>query len=85
VTAKEAATGEPITKTPGVLGGAACIGAHRIAVWMLVEAQRQGYTDEELLQSYDPPLTAQELAAAWRYAEQHREEIEANIRDNRDD
>jgi uncharacterized protein (DUF433 family) len=52
---------------------------------MLVEARRLGYSDEELLQCYDPPLTAQELAAAWRYAEQHREEIEANIRDNQDD
>ena len=85
MTAKEAVTGEPIAKTPGVLGGAACIGARRIAVWMLVEARRQGYTDEELLQCYDPPLTAQELAAAWRYAEQHGEEIEANLRDNQDD
>jgi uncharacterized protein (DUF433 family) len=85
VTANEAVTGEPITKTPGVLGSAACIGARRIAVWMLVEARRLGYSDEELLQRYDPPLTAQELAAAWRYAEQHGEEIEANIRDNQDD
>jgi uncharacterized protein (DUF433 family) len=85
VTANEAVTGEPITKTPGVLGGAACIGARRIAVWMLVEARRLGYSDGELLQRYDPPLTAQELAAAWRYAEQHGEEIEANIRDNQDD
>ena len=85
MTAKEAVTAEPITKTPGVLGGAACIGRRRIAVWMLVEARRLGFTDAELLERYDPPLTVHELAAAWRYAEQHHEEIETIIRDNQDD
>ena len=74
-----------IQKTPGVIGGDACIRNTRIAVWMLVEARRLGFTDAELLQRYDPPLTEQELAAAWRYAEQHHEEIETNIRDNQDD
>jgi uncharacterized protein (DUF433 family) len=52
---------------------------------MLVEARRLGFSDEELLQRYEPPLTAQELAAAWGYAEQNREEIEADIRENQDD
>ena len=85
MTTKQAVEVEPITKTPDVLGGVACVGWRRIAVWMLVEARRLGYGDAELLQRYDPPLTALELAAAWRYAEQHREEIEANIRDNQDD
>jgi uncharacterized protein (DUF433 family) len=85
MTTKETAVPGPIVKTPNVLGGAACIGGRRIAVWMLVEARRLGYDDAALLQRYDPPLTAQELAAAWRYAEKHREEIEASIRDNRDD
>ena len=55
------------------------------SVWMLVEARRLGYSDGELLQRYDPPLTAPELAAAWCYAKRHGEEIEANIRDNQDD
>ena len=52
---------------------------------MLVEARRLGFTDAELLQRYDPPLTEEELAAAWHYAERHHEEIEADIRDNQDD
>ncbi len=82
MTAKEAVTAAPITKTPGVLGGAACIGRRRIAVWMLVEARRLGFTDAEFLQRYDPRLTEEELAAAWRYAEQHYEEIETAIRDD---
>ena len=85
MTANEATIAESITKSPGVLGGAACVGRRRIAVWMLVEARRLGFTDAELLERYDPALTEQELAAAWRYAEQHHEEIEADIRDNPDD
>ena len=85
MTAKEAVAAEPITKTPTVLGGAACVGRRRLAVWMLVEARRLGYSDAELLQRYDPPLTAQELSTAWGYAEQHPEEIDAAIQDNQDD
>jgi uncharacterized protein (DUF433 family) len=85
MTTNEAVTTETIAKTPGVLGGAACVGDHRIAVWMLVEARRLGYSDAELLQRYDPPLTPQELAAAFCYHERHQEEIEAAIRDNQED
>ena len=85
MTTKETVTGVAITKTPGVMGGSACIGRRRIAVWMVVEARREGYTDEELLQAYEPPLTPEELAAAWRYAEEHREEIETDIRENQED
>jgi uncharacterized protein (DUF433 family) len=33
-------TAEPITKTPGVLGGVACVGRRRVAVWMLVEPEK---------------------------------------------
>src|SRR5437016_3037229 len=82
MTAKEAVAVEPITKTPGVLGGAACIRGRRIAVWMLVQAHRLGFTNEELQQRYDPPLTAEELAAVWQYNAQHRTEIDAAIQDN---
>src|SRR5438874_2468351 len=51
-----------IRKTPGVIGGDACVGNRRIAVWMLVEARNVGITDEQLLTDYDPPLTRAELA-----------------------
>ena len=36
-----------IRKTPGVIGGDACIGSRRIAVWMLVEAKQLGMSDDE--------------------------------------
>ena len=74
-----------IRKTPGVIGGDACIGNRRIAVWMLVEARNVGISDEQLLTDYDPPLTRAELDAAWRYAAAHPEEIARAIRENNSD
>lgn len=74
-----------IRKTPGVIGGDACIGNRRIAVWMLVQAKQLGVSDEQLLSDYEPPLTQAELDAAWEYYEKHREEIDQAIRDNEDD
>jgi uncharacterized protein (DUF433 family) len=74
-----------IRKTPGVIGGDACIGDRRIAVWMLVEARNVGITDERLLTDYDPPLTRAELDAAWRYAAAHPEEIARAIQENDSD
>jgi uncharacterized protein (DUF433 family) len=73
-----------IRKTPGVIGGDACIGNRRIAVWMLVQAKQLGITDEQLLRDYEPPLTPAELSAAWDYYEKNREEIDQAIRDNED-
>src|SRR5436305_1536468 len=74
-----------IRKTPGVIGGDACIGNRRIAVWMLVQARQLGISDEQLLNDYEPPLTQAELDAAWDYYEKHREEIDQAIRDNDDE
>ncbi len=69
-----------IRKTPGVIGGDACVGNRRIAVWMLVEARNAGIGNEQLLNDYDPPLTRAELDAAWQYAAAHPEEIAQAIR-----
>lgn len=74
-----------IRKTPDVLGGEACIGRRRIAVWMLVEAKRLGATDESLLKNYDPPLSREDLNAAWAYTDANRDEIEKAIRENNED
>jgi uncharacterized protein (DUF433 family) len=74
-----------IRKTPGVIGGDACIGNRRIAVWMLVQAKQLGVSDQQLLSDYEPPLTQAELDAAWDYYEKHREEIDQAIRENEDD
>jgi uncharacterized protein (DUF433 family) len=71
-----------IQKTPDVIGGDACIRKTRIAVWMLVEAKRLGFSDEELRARYDPPLTQADLDMAWAYASANGEEIEQAIHDN---
>ena len=73
---------EQIQKTAGVIGGDACVGRRRIAVWMLVQDRRLGLTDDEIRGRYDPPLTQADLDAAWRYHAGHAEEIERGIREN---
>ena len=73
-----------IQKTPEVCGGDACIRTTRIPVWSLVEARRLGFSDQELLNHYDPPLTQTGLDTAWAYFENHRDEIEQAIRENED-
>jgi uncharacterized protein (DUF433 family) len=75
----------PIRKTPGVLGGEACVGDRRIAVWMLIQAKRLGATDDQLRNDYEPPLKQAELNAAWHYHAKHLQEIEQAIRDNEKD
>jgi uncharacterized protein (DUF433 family) len=71
-----------IQKTPGVIGGDACIRDTRIAVWMLVDARNLGMSDERIRDRYEPPLTQVDLDAAWNYYEQHPDEIELAIEEN---
>jgi uncharacterized protein (DUF433 family) len=74
-----------IRKTPGVIGGDACIGNRRIAVWMLVQAKRLGMTDEQIRSRFEQPLSETELAAAWEYYASHSAEIDEAIRENEED
>ena len=74
-----------IRKTPGVLGGDACVGNRRIAVWMLVQARRMGRNDDQLQSDFEPPLTQAELDTAWDYYEENQEEIDQAIRGNEAD
>lgn len=78
----ELTEGALIQKTPGVCGGEACIRSTRIPVWGLVESRNLGRSDEEIRQSYQPPLSQADLDAAWEYHEGHRAEIEQAIREN---
>ena len=52
---------------------------------MLVRARQLGLTDDEIRNRYEVPLTEAELAAAWKYYADHREEIDQAIRENEDD
>ncbi len=64
-----------------VCGGAPCIVRTRIPVWTLVQAQKLGMRDSEILRNY-PTLNAQDLAEAWAYYRAHRDAIEAEIAAN---
>ncbi len=67
-----------IEKTPGVMGGDACIRQSRIPVWLLVSLRHQGASEAYLLEDY-PTLTAADLVNTWLYADAHSEDIEAAI------
>lgn len=70
-----------IEHTPGVCGGRARVGGHRIAVWLLEEDRRQGWSVARILEAY-PSLEAEDVRQAWRYAELHPAEIDSDINDN---
>ena len=70
-----------ISKRPDRCGGDACIRDLRIPVWAVVNYHRLGAADAEILQAY-PSLRSSDLAAAYDYADTHRDEIEAAIRRN---
>jgi type III restriction enzyme len=73
-----------IQKTPGVCGGRACVRNTRITVWGLVNNRRLGQTDVGILESI-AGLTPEDLRVAFDYFEEHRPEIEADIRENETD
>ncbi|WP_353260310.1 DUF433 domain-containing protein [Prochlorothrix hollandica] len=64
-----------IQKTPGVMGGAACVRKTRIAVWILVSLMQQGASSEELLLDY-PGLTSLDLWATQVYYLRYPREID---------
>ncbi|MBD1926998.1 DUF433 domain-containing protein [Trichocoleus sp. FACHB-90] len=69
-----------ITKTPGVMGGDACISKTRLPVWLFVSLRRQGASDAQLLKFY-PHISAADLVNVWAYADAHPEEIETALRE----
>jgi uncharacterized protein (DUF433 family) len=72
-----------ITKTPGVVGGDACIRNMRIPVWSLVEYRKMGANDDKIIEAY-PQLTAADLDNAWAYAEAFPTEIAQAIAVNQE-
>jgi uncharacterized protein (DUF433 family) len=73
-----------IVRTPGVCGGSARFIRTRIPVWSVVRMQQLGASDIDILRSY-PSLRAVDLAEAWAFAEDHRAEIEKDIRENEEE
>ena len=79
-----ATTFSNIVATPGVCDGVARIIRTRIPVWTLERIRQLGVSEIEVLRSY-PSLRAVDLVQAWAYADQHRDEIEKQIRENEED
>jgi uncharacterized protein (DUF433 family) len=73
--------GSRISSSPGICGGDPCIRDTRIPVWLIIQARRLGASEADLLRAY-PSLSAEDLASAWAYYLDNREEIEEQIRDN---
>ena len=69
-----------ITIDKRICGGDAVIKGHRIMVWLLIAYHQQGISDAEILDDY-PTITEADLQNAYRYYESHKEEIDAQIRD----
>jgi uncharacterized protein (DUF433 family) len=73
-------TTERITKTPGVCGGRACIAGHRVRVLdIAIWHEQQGLTPDEIV-SQIPSITLADVHAALAYYYDHREEIQDEIR-----
>lgn len=70
-----------ITKTAGVCGGRACIAGTRITVWGLVSHRNLGLDDRAILAAV-PPLTSDQLSAAFRYADENADEIAHDLAEN---
>jgi uncharacterized protein (DUF433 family) len=69
-----------IEKTPGVMGGDACIVRTRIPVWTLEGYRRLGWSEDEILENF-PTLRPSDLIQAWAYVEANLEEIETALRE----
>ena len=73
-----------ISKRPDRCGGDACIRDLRIPVWAVVNYRRLGAADPEILKAY-PSLRPSDLKAAFDYADSHRDEIDAAIRESEEE
>jgi uncharacterized protein (DUF433 family) len=73
-----------ISRTPGVVGGDACIRDTRIPVWTLVQLKKLGRSEEDLISDF-PGLNMQDMDAAWDYYREHTAEIDQAIADEAED
>jgi uncharacterized protein (DUF433 family) len=67
-----------LTSTPGVCGSRLCIAGTRITVLQIATLFRQGWTAEEIRDSY-PHLSLAQVYAALAYYHSNREEVERQL------
>lgn len=79
-----AAAVDRITKTPSVCGGSACIAGHRVRVLdIVIWHEQNGWSPDEIV-SQIPSITLADVHAALAYYYDHREEIQEEIRAERE-
>jgi uncharacterized protein (DUF433 family) len=71
-----------ITKVPRVCGGSACIDNTRIRVMDVVLAKNDGQSPEQIRDLFAVKLTLAQVYSALAYADENREEIEADFGDH---
>lgn len=73
-----------ISRTPGVCGAKACIAGHRVRVLdIVVWHEHQGLTPDEIV-SHIPTITLADVHAALAYYFDHIEEIQQEMRAERE-
>ena len=60
-----------IVKDPNILRGHPVIEGTRLAVWLIQEHVANGFSEDDILKCH-PHITPEGIAAALRYAEEHR-------------
>jgi uncharacterized protein (DUF433 family) len=77
-------TGERISRIPGVCGGRACLAGHRVRVLdIVIWHEQQGLGPDDIV-SQVPSITLADVHAALAYYFDHRDEIQDEIRAERD-
>jgi len=71
-----------LESTPGVCGGRLCIQGTRITVLQIAALEREGLSPAEIVAEYDH-LTLAQVHAALAYCHANRDEIEADLADER--
>lgn len=66
-----------ITKDPRVCGGSSCIDNTRIRVIDIVQSHSEGMSPEQIQNLFAVPLTLAQIYSALAYADENREEIQA--------
>ena len=70
-----------IVSTPGTCGGKPRVDGHRIRVQdVVIWVEQMGMTTEQIVSDY-PGMTPAKIAAALNYYADHRDEIEADLKD----
>ena len=68
-----------ITKNQRVCGGKACVNATRIRVIDVVQARTDEHRPDQIRKLFVAPLTLAQIYSALAYADEYRDEIEADF------